>query len=132
MSSPSEILARSRTIAVVGCSATPGKDAHEIPRYLLPHFEVHPVNPTAREIFGKKAYASLADVAGPIDIVDVFRPSAEAPDVARQAIEVGAKALWLQLGIRSPEARRIAEDAGLAYVEDRCIMIEHRRMRATR
>lgn len=85
------------------------------------------MNPTAKEIFGRKAYASLADVPGPIDLVDVFRPAAEAPAVVEQAIAAGAKAVWLQSGIRSPEARRLAEDAGLEYVEDRCIMIEHRR-----
>ena len=118
---PLDLLARSRTIAVVGCSATPGKDAHDIPQRISRRYEVHPVNPKADEIFGRKAYRSLADVPGPVDIVNVFRPSEEAPGVARQAVAAGAKALWLQTGIRSEEARRIAEEAGLAYVEDVCI-----------
>lgn len=130
---PVDLLSRSRRIAVVGCSASPGKDAHEIPRYMLEQgYEVIPVNPRADEIFGRKSYASLADVPGPIDLVDVFRPADEAPEVARQAVAVGAKALWLQLGIASEEARRIAEEAGLEYVEDACLMIEHGRLQRRR
>lgn len=113
----------------MGCSATPGKAAHDTPRYALEHgYDVVPVNPSTTEIFGRKAYKTLAEVPGPIDIVDVFRPAPEAPEIARQAVAVGAKALWLQLGLRSDEARRIAEAAGLAYVEDRCVKIEIQRM----
>lgn len=116
-------------IAVVGCSATPGKDAHEIPKYMLHHgYDIIPVNPGAAEIFGRRAYASLADIGRPLDLVDVFRPPDEAPAVARQAAMVGAKALWLQSGMRSEEARRIAADAGMRYVEDRCLKVEHRRL----
>lgn len=122
MTNPRELLAKSRRIAIVGCSATPGKDAHEVPALILRKgWDVQPVNPAAAEIFGRPAYKRLADVPGPIDVVNVFRPAAEAPDIARQAVAVGAKALWLQTGIRSEEARRIAEEAGLAYVEDACI-----------
>jgi predicted CoA-binding protein len=122
MTDPRALLQRSKTIAVVGCSATPGKDAHEIPRYMLARgYDVHPVNPTAKEIFGRPAYATLADVPRPIDIVNVFRPAEEAPAIARQAIAAGAKALWLQSGLHSPEARQITESAGLTYVEDHCI-----------
>lgn len=124
---PRDLLARSQRIAVVGCSATPGKDAHEVPLFLKERgWEILPVNPNAAEIFGAPAYKRLADVPGPIDVVDVFRPSEEAPDIARQAVAVGAKALWLQLGLRSKEARRIAEEAGLAYVENRCMRVEAR------
>lgn len=131
LTSPLDVLDRARTIAVVGCSATPGKDAHEIPRYLVDEgFDVHPVNPSATEIFGRRAYASLDDVPRPIDLVCVFRPSAEAPAIARKAVEVGARALWLQTGIASEEARRIAEGAGMAYVEDACIRVLHTRLRA--
>lgn len=122
MTNPRELLAKSRRIAIVGCSATPGKDAHEVPALILRKgWDVQPVNPSAAEIFGRKAYKRLADVPGPIDVVNVFRPAAEAPEVARQAVEAGAKALWLQTGIRSAEARRIAEEAGMEYVEDACI-----------
>lgn len=126
---PGTILTRYKRIAVVGCSASPGKEAHEIPRYMLDAgYEIFPVNPTATEIFGRPAYRSLAEVPQPVEVVDVFRPSPEAPEVARQAAAVGAKALWLQSGITHPEARRIAEEAGMAYVEDRCLMLEHRRL----
>lgn len=119
---PKTLLARAQSFAVVGCSATPGKEAHEVPKFLVQRgYEVYPVNPGAKEIFGRKVYARLEDAPRPVDIVDVFRPAEEAPAIARQAVDVGARALWLQVGIRSDEARRIAEEAGLAYVEDRCV-----------
>ena len=128
-SDPREVLRRSRRIAVVGCSATPGKDAHDIPREVLEMgYDVLPVNPTAKEIFGRPAYARLEDVPPPIDLVDVFRPAAEAPAIARAAVAAGARALWLQTDLRSDEARRIAEEAGLDYVEDRCVRTEARRL----
>lgn len=124
MTDPVALLKKSRSIAVVGCSATPGKEAHEIPKRVLEAgYEVYPVNPSAKEIFGRKVYPSLAEVPKPIDIVNVFRPSAEAPEVARQAVAAGARALWLQTGIESAEARRIAEEAGLEYVENACIRV---------
>lgn len=129
MTDPRKLLENAQTIAVVGCSATPGKDAHDVPRDVLQlGWDVRPVNPSAAEIFGRKAYKALADVPGPVDVVDVFRPAEEAPGIARQAVDAGARALWLQTGIKSPEARRIAEEAGLAYVEDRCIRTEARRV----
>lgn len=83
-------------------------------------FRIIPINPFADTLFGERVYRSLLDVPEKIDLVDVFRPSVDAPDIARQAVEVGARALWLQLDIRSTEARRIAEDAGLEFVEDEC------------
>lgn len=130
---PVELLAKKPRIAVVGCSASPGKDAHDVPMLMLSKgYDIVPVNPRAGEIFGKKAYASLAEVPGDIDVVNVFRPSAEAADVARQAVAAGAKAVWLQLGITSDEARRIATDAGLAYVEDRCMKVEQARLERRR
>lgn len=131
VSAPHQILERARSIAVVGCSTTPGKDAHEIPLYILQQgYEVYPVNPSATEIFARKAYARLADVPKPIDLVNVFRPAEEAPDIARQAVAAGARALWLQSGIRSDEARRIATEAGLEYVEDACMRVVHRQLKA--
>jgi len=115
------ILQRARTVAVVGCSTDPGKAAHQIPRQLqAAGFRVIPVHPSADMILGERAYRTLAEISEPIDLVDVFRPSDEAPEVARQAIEAGAAALWLQSGLRSAEAARIAEEAGLDYVENRC------------
>lgn len=129
MTDPVALLERTKRIAVVGCSATQGKPAHDVPKMALDHgYDIVPVNPTAAEIFGRKAYKTLAEVPGPIDMVNVFRPAAEAPEIARQAVAVGAKALWLQLDIRSEEARRIARDAGLDYVEDRCVSVEMRKI----
>jgi predicted CoA-binding protein len=120
-----EILERSQTIAVVGLSRHAEKTAHAVPAALqAAGFRIVPVNPHADEILGEKAYARLDEVPDAVDVVEVFRPSAEAPDIARQAVAIGAKALWLQQGLRSDEARSIAEGAGLAYVENRCMAVE--------
>jgi predicted CoA-binding protein len=130
MSDPRSVLERYRTVAVVGASTDPEKAAHQIPRLLKEAgFRVIPVNPSADEILGERAYKTLADIPEPVEVVDVFRPADEAPAIARQAVEIGAKALWLQLGIRSDEARQIAEDEGLDYVEDHCMGAETRRHR---
>jgi predicted CoA-binding protein len=86
------------------------------------------VNPSADTILGEPVYPTLADVPEPVGLVDVFRPSEQTPDIARQAVAAGATALWLQLHIASDEARRIAEDAGLLYVENRCLIVEQRRL----
>lgn len=130
---PHEILERYNTIAVVGLSRDPAKSAYSVPRTLqAAGFRIIPVNPYADTLLGEKVYRRLADIPEPIDVVEVFRPSAEAPDIARQAVAVGAKALWLQLGLTSPEARAIAEGAGLAYVEDRCMAVERAIHRITK
>ena len=113
---------RSTTIAVVGASENPDKPSHKIPAILLEAgFTMIPVHPTAQEILGQKVYPSLEDVPVHIDIVDVFRPPAEAPAIAASAETVGANTLWLQLGITSEPAKEIAEASGLTYVEDLCI-----------
>lgn len=131
MDDPVAVLRASKRIAVVGASATPGKDAHEIPKHLAEHgYEILPVNPTAPEVFGIKAYRSLADVPGPIDLVNVFRPASEAPDIARQAVAVGAKGLWLQSGLESDEAAAIAKAGGLSYVENACVRVVARMLQA--
>ena len=128
-SSVRDILEGSETIATVGASTDPSKPAGGVPLYLQEiGFRVIPVNPNASELYGEHAYGSLDDVPEPVDVVQVFRPAEEAPEIARQAVRMGAKALWLQLGITSDEARRLAEDAGLAYVEDRCMGVESRRL----
>ncbi|WP_206448452.1 CoA-binding protein [Agrococcus sp. KRD186] len=115
------LLERSPTIAVVGASTHPAKAAHRIPAILIEAgFTVIPVHPTATEILGQRAYPTLAEIPVPVDLVDVFRPAAETPGIARQAVEIGAPALWLQLGIVSAEAAEIASSAGLDYVEDAC------------
>jgi len=119
-----EILDRATTIAVVGASRDPNKAGGSVPVGLQKRgFRVIPINPYADTLFGERVYRSLADVPEKIDLVDVFRPAADAPEIARQAVAVGAKALWLQLDIRSNEARRIAEAAGLDYVEDECTAV---------
>jgi predicted CoA-binding protein len=118
------ILRESRTIAVVGLSTNPAKAAHSVPAAMqAAGFRVIPVHPSAESILGERAYRTLADVPEPVDVVEVFRPSPEAPGVAREAVGIGAKALWLQQGIASPGARTIAEDGGLAYVEDDCMAV---------
>ncbi|MET9327177.1 CoA-binding protein [Tsukamurella sp. NPDC003166] len=121
------------TITVVGASADPAKAAHDVPAYMQHRgWRIIPVNPHADEILGEKVYRTLADVPEQVGLVDVFRPSEFTPDIARQAVAAGATALWLQLGIRSAEAREIAESAGLLYVEDRCLIIEQRRTQFSR
>ncbi|WP_411963363.1 CoA-binding protein [Haloferax sp. YSMS24] len=122
------------TIAVVGCSATPGKAAHEIPAYMQRHgYRVVPVNPYHDEVLGETAYDSLADVPEDIDLVNVFRPSSEAGAVVDAAIERASergdvKAVWLQLGIRDDDAAKRAREAGLEYVQNKCYKVEHARL----
>jgi len=119
-----EILESSTVIAVVGASRDPSKAGGSVPAGLQRRgFRIIPINPYAHTLFGERVYRSLAEVPEKIDLVDVFRPAADAPDIARQAVAVGAKALWLQLDIRSDEARRIAEAGGLDYVEDECTAV---------
>jgi len=125
MTNPKDVLEKYGVIAVVGASRSPVKEANRIPRQMQEAgYRVLPVNPVADELFGEKVYRNLAEIPEAIEIVDVFRPAREAPDVVREAIAAGAKAVWLQLGISSPEARRIAQEAGLDYVENRCIAVE--------
>ena len=124
-----EILELDR-VAVVGCSTTPGKDAHEIPKYLLEQgYDVVPINPFADEISGRAAYDSLADVPGEIDIVDVFRPSEEVSGIVDEVLERDdVQVVWLQLGIHDDDAVERAEAAGLRVVQDRCMKPTHRQL----
>jgi predicted CoA-binding protein len=116
------------TVTVVGLSADPVKSAHSVPAAMQAYgWRVIPVNPHADELLGEKVYRRLANIPEPVGVVNVFRPSAEAADVVRQAAEIGATAVWLQLGIVSAEARRIAEEHGMLYVEDRCMAVERAR-----
>jgi hypothetical protein len=131
MRSPEQILAESKTIALVGASPKPSKPSYGVMGYLLDAgYRVIPVRPLdCQEIHGVPCVASLAEIDEPIDLVDVFRRPEYTPDHAREAVAAGAKALWLQLGIRSAEARRIAADGGLDYVEDACTAVVHRHLR---
>jgi predicted CoA-binding protein len=123
------ILTTYDTITVVGASAAAAKAAQSVPAFMQRHgWRIIPVNPHRDEILGAHVYRKLGDVPEQVGLVDVFRPSWQAPDIARQAVAAGATAVWLQLGIASAEARAIAEVAGLLYVEDRCLVIEQRRL----
>jgi predicted CoA-binding protein len=124
MRNAEQILREARTIAVVGASRDRFKTAHSVPQQIQRHgWRIIPVNPYAREIFGERAYATLADVPFAVDLVNVFRPSADATQVVKDALAIGAPAVWLQQGIVSPEGRMLAEAAGVDYVEDACIAV---------
>ena len=130
MRSPEQILNESRTIALIGASPKPDRPSHGVMRYLLAQgYRVIPVRPlNCDEVLGVPCVASLADIDEPIDLVDVFRREEAAPAHAREAVEAGAKAFWLQLGLRSPDARRIVTEADLDYVEDLCTAVVHGQM----
>lgn len=120
------VLGYARRIAVVGLSDSPMRTSNQVAAALQRRgYEIVPVNPTIDAALGEKAYPSLADVPGDLDLVNVFRREPYLADVARQAAERGGvRGVWNQLGLRSPEARRIATQAGLDYVEDRCLKVE--------
>jgi predicted CoA-binding protein len=111
-----------RTIAVVGLSSRPNRPSYEVARYLQEHgYRIVPVNPNETEVLGERAYASLADVPDRIDVVDVFRRAEETPAIARDAVAIGTRVLWLQEGIVSDEAARIATEGGLEVIMGVCI-----------
>jgi uncharacterized protein len=124
---PEEILREAKTIALVGASPKPWRASHDVMRYLLAHgYHVIPVRPAGpKEILGVPRVSSLAELEEPPDLVDVFRRPEFCPGVAEEAVAAGAKALWLQLGIVSSDARAIAERAGMDYVEDACTKVVH-------
>ena len=125
---PQEILAGARTIALVGASPNPARPSYRVMRYLLDvGYRVIPVRPLdCAEVHGVPCVSTVAEIDEPVDLVDVFRRPEFCPGHAREAVAAGAGALWLQLGIESAEARRIAEDAGLDYIENACTMVVHR------
>jgi predicted CoA-binding protein len=128
--SPEQILRDARTIALVGASPNPARPSYGVMRYLIHQgYRVIPVRPLdCDEVLGVPCVGSLAEIDEPIDLVDVFRNEEAAPGHAREAVEARAKAFWLQLDLRSPDARAICEQAGLDYVEDECTAIVHRRI----
>ena len=130
MRTPAEILRDARTIAMVGASPRPNRPSHGVMRYLLDQgFRVIPVRPAdCDDVLGVPCVRSLAEIEEPIDLVDVFRREEAAPQHAREAVEAGAKAFWLQLDLHSAEARRIVTEGGLDYVEDECTAIVHRKL----
>jgi uncharacterized protein len=127
-----EILKKYKTIAVVGLSSNPMRPSHEVSEYMQSAgYRIIPVNPNETEVLGEKSYAGLEDVPEKIEIVDIFRRTEEVPAVVESAVRIGAKVVWMQLGIESQEAAEKARAAGLVVVEDACILIEHKK-RVTR
>jgi predicted CoA-binding protein len=125
-----QILRSAKTIAVVGLSSNPMRASHGVAEYLKGvGYRIIPVNPNETEVLGEKAYARLEDIPEPVDIVDVFRRAEEVPAVAESAIAIGAKVLWMQLGIENAAAAERARAAGLVVVEDACLLVEHKRRR---
>ena len=126
-----EILSKYKTIAMVGVSKDDKKPSTIVMKYMQKYgFRVIPVNPSAKgeKILGEEVFEKLEDIKIPIDIVDVFRPSAEAPTFAEKTIEIGAKVLWLQLGIRSEGAKELAESKKIEYIENRCTKMEYQKL----
>lgn len=124
-------LANCKTIAVVGLSPKPHRDSFRVAKYMLDHgFRIVPINPNATEVLGEKAYASLTEAAlhERIDMVNCFRNSEDIPPIAAEAIAIGAKSLWLQIGVVNDAAAKQATDAGLVVVQDLCLMVEHRQL----
>jgi uncharacterized protein len=125
----SDILRKYKTVAMIGMSKNPEKDAYRIPKYLMENgYRVIPVNPSADEILGQKSYKRLVDVPGDIDIVDVFRPSEDVPNYVSDVIQKKPKVFWEQLGIHNPEAEEKIASAGIKVVYDRCMFQEHRKI----
>lgn len=122
------ILRTSRVIAVVGLSAQWHRPSYFAAKYLQEHgYRIIPVNPMYDAILGEKCHKSLRDIPEKVDVVDCFRKAAEIPSLAEEAVAIGARTLWMQLGVENPAARRLAEAAGLEVVENRCMKIEHGR-----
>ncbi len=123
------ILKTCKTIAVVGLSAEWHRPSYFAAKYMQQHgYRIVPVNPRYAEVLGERCYASLADVAHPVDLVDVFRRTEDVLPIAQQAVAIGAKCLWQQIGVKNVDADRLAREAGLDTVMDRCVKIEHARL----
>ena len=130
MSNIKNILSNYKSIAMIGVSNDPSKASTIVMKYMQKYgFKVYPVNPSAKgqKILGEEVFSRITDIKEPVDIVDVFRPSKEATDIARDTVTIGAKVLWLQLGIKSDEAKKIVEENKIEYVEDRCTKMEYQK-----
>ena len=130
MSDIKNILSKYKNIAMIGVSNDPTKASTIVMRYMQKYgFKDYPVNPKAKgqKILGEKVFEKITDIKDPVDIVDVFRPSREVLDIARDTINIGAKVLWLQLGIRSEEAKKIVENNKIEYIEDKCTKMEYQK-----
>ena len=130
MSNIKEILGKYKSIAMIGVSNDPTKASTIVMKYMQEYgFKVFPVNPKAKgqKILGEEVFEKITDIKDPVDIVDVFRPSKEALDIAKDTVNIKAKVLWLQLGIRSQEAKKIVEENKIEYVEDKCTKMEYQK-----
>ena len=130
MSNIKEILSKYKSIAMIGVSNDPTKASTIVMKYMQKYgFKVFPVNPKAKgqKILGEEVFEKITDIKDPVDIVDVFRPSKEALDIAKDTVNIKAKVLWLQLGIRSQEAKKIVEENKIEYVEDKCTKMEYQK-----
>ena len=129
MSIEKEILNSSRVVAVVGLSPKPERPSYRVANYLKEQgYRIIPVNPGAQEILGEACYPDLGSISEPIDVVDIFRSSEEVPAIVEEAIKIGAKVVWMQLGVINEEAASRARDAGLLVVMDRCMLKEHQKL----
>ena len=133
MSTEAEILNSSKTIAVVGLSAKSDRPSYRVASYLKENgYKIIPVNPGAKEILGETCYPDLGSIPVPVDVVDIFRRSEGVPAIVEEAIEIGAKAVWMQEGVINEEAAAQAMEAGLLVVMDKCMLKEHRKLRGNR
>ena len=127
MNNTKEILSKFKKVALVGASSDLTKTSSVVMKYLQNSgFKVYPVNPSMKgqKILGEKVFGKISEISDPVEIIDVFRPSDETIDIAKQAVEIGAKVLWLQLNIKNEEARKIVEANNIIYIEDKCTKIE--------
>ena len=130
MSETKDILSKFKSIAMVGVSKDPKKTSTIVMRYMQEYgFKVYPVNPSAKgeKILGEKVYAKITDINQSVDIVDVFRPSKEVYEIAKDAVKIGAKVLWLQLGIRDENSKKLIEDNEMEYIENKCTKMEYQK-----
>ena len=133
MSTEAEILNSSKTIAVVGLSAKSDRPSYRVASYLKENgYKIIPVNPGAKEILGETCYPDLGSIPVPVDVVNVFRRPEEVPAIVKEAIEIGAKAVWMQEGVINEEAAARAREAGLLVVMDRCMLKEHRKLQRSK
>ena len=131
MSNIKEILSKHKSIAMIGVSNDPTKASTIVMKYMQEYgYKVYPVNPFAKgqKILGEEVFSKITEIKEPIDIVDVFRPSTEALEIAKDTVKIGAKVLWLQLGIRSDVARSIVEEKNIEYVENKCTKMEYQKI----
>jgi predicted CoA-binding protein len=130
MNNIKEILSKYKSIAMIGVSNDPSKPSTIVMKYMQKYgYKIYPVNPLAKgkKILGEEVFANITDIKDPIDIVDVFRPSSEALEIAKDTVKIKAKVLWLQLGIKNEQAKKIVEDSKIEYIEDRCTKIEYQK-----